>query len=153
MKMEDMGRDLIVILPDRTLVIQCKRWSKEKLLHENSIFQLYGTTILLSIQDPKTKFEPIFITTSSLSETALQCANALNICVHENFKMDEDYPRIKCHVGRDGSKIYHLPFDQQYDRMHITKANGDCYVSSVAQAEELGFRHAYRWKGTNQTVN
>lgn len=29
-----------------------------------------------------------------------------------------DYPLIKCNVSmRDGEKIYHLPFDQQYDRV------------------------------------
>ena len=43
-----------------------------------------------------------------------------NIEVLENFKYDKDYPCIKCNISKkDFSKIYHLPFDQQYDRVDI----------------------------------
>ena len=55
---------------------------------------------------------------------------------------------IKCHVGKT-EKIYHLPFDQQYDRTQMSRDDGDIYVSTVAEAEKLGFRRAYRWKGSS----
>lgn len=29
---------------------------------------------------------------------------------------------IKCNIGTNGEKIYHLPFDQQYYRTEIKKA-------------------------------
>ena len=44
------------------------------------------------------------------------------------------YPIIKCNISlRDGSKIYHLPFDQQYDRTLI-ECKDECYVQTVAEA-------------------
>ena len=58
-----------------------------------------------------------------------------------------DYPRIKCNVGRDDQRIYHLPFDQQYDTTLIEPKKGEAWVSTVAEAEGLGFRRAWRWKG------
>jgi hypothetical protein len=53
-----------------------------------------------------------------------------------------EFPRIKCNInGKD--KIYHLPFDQQYDRTQI-KNNGEFMAWSVAEAESKGFRRAKR---------
>jgi hypothetical protein len=53
----------------------------------------------------------------------------------------------KCHIARDGERIYHLPFDQQYDRTVIEADRGECYASTVADAERAGFRRAWRWHG------
>lgn len=41
--------------------------------------------------------------------------------------------------------IYHLPFDEQYDTTKIVPSEGDCFVATVAEAERLGFRRAYRF--------
>ncbi|WP_439794691.1 sunset domain-containing protein [Turicimonas muris] len=48
-------------------------------------------------------------------------------------------------MGSSGNKIYHLPFDQQYDKTRIDKP-GEYWVKTVKEAEKLGFRRAYRWK-------
>ena len=61
------------------------------------------------------------------------------------FKFNMPYPQIKCNVSKDGERIYHLPFDQQYDATVIEKDKGECYVSTVQEAEKLGFRHAMRY--------
>jgi hypothetical protein len=54
---------------------------------------------------------------------------------------------VKCNIsGRDGEKIYHLPFDQQYDRTKIGHRPGEKYVYSVAEAERDGFRRAWKWR-------
>jgi hypothetical protein len=59
------------------------------------------------------------------------------------------YPCIKCNISRtDDTKIYHLPFDQQYDKTIIEPDRMECYVETVEEAETLGFRRAFRWKGT-----
>ncbi|MFA6944293.1 MAG: hypothetical protein WC220_00200, partial [Pedobacter sp.] len=60
----------------------------------------------------------------------------------------EKYPVIKCNIASDGEKIYHLPFDQQYDKTLI-KNNGEFYAATVREAENKGFRRAFRWRGTN----
>ena len=52
---------------------------------------------------------------------------------------------IKCNISKTGEKIYHLPFDQQYDRVEISPNKGECYVYTVKEAEDRGFRRAFRW--------
>lgn len=44
-----------------------------------------------------------------------------------------------------GERIYHLPFDQQYDTTVVEPDRGECFVATVAEAEQLGFRRAWRW--------
>lgn len=142
--LKDMGRDLIAKKHGETLVIQCKRWAKEKTIHEKHIFQLYGSTAVLAIENPGTKYKGVFITTATLSETAKKCAKYCGISVVEMCPM-EDYPLIKCNTSKTGEKIYHLPFDQQYDKVIISKNSKSFYAWTTREAESKGFRRAYRW--------
>ena len=47
-------------------------------------------------------------------------------------------------------KIYHLPFDQQYDRIAIDAGKGECYTATVKEAEKLGFRRAFRHRAAEK---
>ena len=70
----------------------------------------------------------------------------LGVKVLENVML-KPYPSIKCNISRKtGEKIYHLPFDQQYDNTVVEEERNECYVQTVKEAEELGFRHAFRWR-------
>lgn len=142
--LKDMGRDLIATKSGKTLVIQCKRWSKEKTIHEKHLFQLYGSTAVYAIEHPSVQCKAVFITTTELSETARKCAEYCDISVVENCPMG-DYPLIKCNANKDGEKIYHLPFDQQYDKIVISKNKQSSYAWTTHEAEQKGFRRAYRW--------
>lgn len=144
-RLKDMGRDLICTRGDKILVIQCKRWSIHKTIHEKHIFQLFGSTIQLKYLNPDKNYTPVFVTTTQLSEVAAYCAQQLGIEIIEKEKYT-DYPCIKCNISKDGSKIYHLPFDQQYDKISIDQSAGECYASTVEEAEQRGFRRAYRHK-------
>ena len=56
-----------------------------------------------------------------------------------------EFPRIKCNINRaTGEKIYHLPFDQKYDSVVIEEKKGECYAFTVQEAENKGFRRAFR---------
>jgi hypothetical protein len=89
-----------------------------------------------------------FVTSTKLSERAKQFADQLGIRVSEGQPL-ASYPSIKCNISRrDGEKIYHLPFDQQYDKTVIETRRGECFVATVGEAEAQGFRRAFRWKGT-----
>lgn len=145
LRLEDMGRDLIVSLEDGSLlVIQCKRYAREKMLHEKHIFQLFGSITLMQIHDPDKIIRGLFICTCALSETAKECADRLNI-EYQEFADVGSYPQIKCNVSKNnGEKIYHLPFDQQYDRIVIDKTRGEFFAWTVAEAEAAGFRRAHR---------
>lgn len=143
-KLEDMGRDLIATQGASTYVVQCKNWSSEKTIHEKHVFQLYGTVVLYKLDNPFFNVKGVFVTTSKLSEKAKQVAKELDITVVEELPLGA-FPRIKCNINRTtGERIYHLPFDQQYDRAVISAKDGECYAHTVEEAETKGFRRAWK---------
>jgi hypothetical protein len=144
---EDLGRDLIVSGSGITKIVQCKYWSSSKLIHEKHIFQLFGTLTAYGIDHPSESPSGVFYTSTVLSDRARLFAEQLEIDVHEKAPLDR-YPCIKCNLSkRTGELIYHLPFDQQYDRTIIEDESLERYVATVEEAERLGFRRAKRWRG------
>lgn len=147
----DMGRDLILEKEGKIILVQCKRWAKEKTIHENHVFQLAGSTYEYQYEHPEKEVTGAFVATIDFSPVAVRCAERLGIHLFPNISFQE-YPRIKCNIGKDANgntqKIYHLPMDQHYDHVKISKP-GECYASTVAEAESLGFRRAYRWIGSS----
>ena len=147
--LNDLGRDLIAHQDKNIYIIQCKRYNENIEVHENTICQLYGTTLEyeLSIEkeislfgDYTTKVTPVLITTGYLSPTAQKFAKILNVVVRQ-IPMG-DYPMIKCNIN-NVNKIYHLPFDQQYWRTIIDKP-GEFYAMTVEEAVQNGFRRAFK---------
>lgn len=150
---EDLGRDLICYNDKEILVVQCKCWSnmKNKVIREKYICQLYGTTVMYSLNRPKefSKYKIIrgvFVSTVPYTPEAKKFSDYLKI---EYLVIPLDnYPMIKCNINmRTGEKIYHLPFDQQYDKCVIKKELGECYALTVKEAENKGFRRAKKWLG------
>lgn len=164
-KLEDLGRDLICRKNGVTLIVQCKFWSQNKEIHEKHIAQLLGTTLSYAVENnlPNvelghigsnvTKVVPVFVTSTKLSETAMRFAKALHVDAR-SISFDpcsNEFPRIKCNIGNEG-KIFHLPFDQLYDRVEISKP-GECYATTVKEAMSHGFRRAHRWSGDLHATN
>ena len=144
---EDLWRDLICSNKDEIIVIQCKNWSKFKTIYEKHIFQFYWTVFQYKLENEWRKIKSIFYSSTKLSNLALKFWEELWIEIKENFKMDMDYPCIKCNISnKTKEKIYHLPFDQQYDKIKIDINDWDFYCSTVEEAEEKWFRRAYRYK-------
>jgi hypothetical protein len=143
--LEDLGRDLLAERDGTIEVIQCKRWASHKTIHEKHVFQLFGTVVAARIEYPGQEVTGTFTTTTTLSERAHQFAEQLEIRVEEGVPLVE-YPRIKCNVGRGGERIYHLPFDQQYDNTVVSPERGEVWVATTAEAEAVGFRRAWRWR-------
>lgn len=162
---EDLGRDLICRRSNETLVVQCKYWASHKEIREAHINQLYGTTVKHFIDEFKirsekikntlfpdllareeVKIKPVFFTSTKLSKTAEDFANALGIQIIQEHPFDFSYPMIKCNLNsQTGERIYHLPIDQQYDNV-LMQNEKRTYVRTVKEAMELGCRRAYRWK-------
>ena len=167
--LEDLGRDLICTRGNEIEIVQCKYWASYKTIHEKHINQLYGTSVQYYIEHKKLidkqrnlalfpeliragEIKATFITSTKLSPTAKAFADALGIKVIQEKPLDK-YPMIKCNVASDGEKIYHLPFDQQYDRTLIIN-KGEFYAMTVKEAMDRGFRRAFRWSGNqNQDDN
>lgn len=153
MGFEDLGRDLIAQKDGKIEIVQCKYWSESKTIHEKHVMQLYGTVIAYQIQNPKVppeRINAVFITNIQLSDTARKFADVLDVHVREHVPKG-DYPRIKCNIGKDeyGDKtyIYHLPMDLNYDSVKLDKP-GECKVFTVKEAEDKGFRRAFKWHST-----
>lgn len=150
---EDRGSDLIAKKDGKTFIFQCKyrghkkTTGEEKQLHENSVTQLLGTTARYAVEHkiPKEKIRPYLITNKTLEEDAKKCAAFLGISYIERMEFKR-FPQIKCNISKDGEKIYHLPMDQQYNKVKIDKP-GECYAYTVDEAEQLGFRRAFRYTG------
>lgn len=164
--LEDLGRDLIAKRPGETHIVQCKHWAQWRDVHENAIFQLFGSVVdylfenrllgveglpLLEKEDvfaalKRNGVKGVFVTSTTLSTRAELACQALGIEVRASSR-PEAYPMIKCNVGRSGDKLFHLPFDQQYDRIKIEPEKGEFYANTVAEAMNRGFRRAFRWRG------
>lgn len=151
--LEDLGRDLICSKGNEVKIVQAKCWSKQKTIHEKHIFQLFGTTQMYLMDRSTTDLfaPPVtarFTTTTSLSPVAKKAAEWLKIEVEENVALRKDFPMIKCNINQTTlEKIYHMPFDQQYDRTKILVSLGEMYVATAAEAEKRGFRRAFRFSG------
>jgi hypothetical protein len=163
---EDLGRDLICKSKSNVEIVQCKYWSSQKTIHEKHINQLFGTTVkycldFLNSENIKynhslfpellkqNNIKGVFYTSTKLSDTAKKFADALNIEYHENETLKQ-YPIIKCHINKQsGEKIYHLPFDQMYDRTILEEKYGEFYACNVEEAETRGFRRAWKWMGNS----
>ena len=151
MGLEDLGRDIIAKKGTKTCIIQCKYWSSKKQIHENHINQLYGTMVSYCIENNVNKEDVsgILITNIELSPMAKKVAAYLGIKYGEKFEMGE-YPCIKCNIGHnefgEKTRIYHLPFDQQYDSTKIS-GKDEFMAMTVAEAERAGFRRAFKWFG------
>ena len=76
-----MGCDLIAEGSDEVQVIQCKRWTENKIVHEKQILYLYGTVTMMQLKEPDKKYKGVFITTTTLSQIAQACADKLDIKV------------------------------------------------------------------------
>ena len=152
--LEDLGRDIIAKKNNTTLIIQCKYWGKHKVIREKHINQLYGTTICYCYENniPQTEVRAVLITNIEVSDTAKDFAKYLGVIVVENLPAG-NYPCIKCNINRDEqgnpTYIYHLPFDQQYDSCKIN-APGEFFALTCQEAEDAGFRRAYRWHTNSQ---
>lgn len=151
MGLEDLGRDLIAKKNGSVLIVQCKYWSKEKKIHEKHITQLFGSMVSYSVEHNLTQenVKGVLVTNIELSKTAKKIAGFLGIQYVENYEKGQ-YPCIKCNIGRSEhgfpTKIYHLPFDLQYDSTKID-GDGEFMAMTVKEAEDAGFRRSFKWFG------
>jgi len=150
--LQDLGRDLICTAGNQIIVVQAKCWAEHKPIRERHIFQLFGTTQLLKLSkhasDGDIQFQMQLVTSSTLSDVATNAAENLGVLVWSGLKLDKSFPLIKCNINpKTKERIYHLPFDQQYEKVKITKSQGEFWALTCKEAEEAGFRRAFRFAG------
>lgn len=147
---DDLGRDLICKKGNEIHIVQTKNWSKFRTIREKYMYQHFATTMHYQITEKlnkKIKLKPVFYATIDYSDMAKKVAKALKIELHTE-KLKKDYPMIKCNVNPGTKeKIYHLPFDQQYDKIIIGNTPGEFYAKTINEAVKKGFRRAFRYRG------
>jgi hypothetical protein len=144
--LEDYGRDLICSKNNVVRVIQAKRWKENSPLYMKHVVQIFGTTLLL--QQERSLLEtptPMLVSTSAFAEDSKKAAQALNVKLVV-MPLDKNYACIKVHKSRNGEAIYHLPFDQQYDRVQMDISQGDAFVKTVKEALNMGARRAQKYQ-------
>lgn len=147
---EDLGIDLIAKKGNKVLIIQAKCWSKKRHIYHDTITQIAGAALLYHKRHgkPNQTIRAVVITSTTLDENQKRVAQDLGVFVLEKIPYNRNYPAIKCKANKaEGTFIYHLPTDQQYDKIIIRPENGDCYAQTTFEAEFKGFRRAYRWSG------
>ena len=158
---ENMGPDLIAKKDGQVEVIQCKYWTQGKIIHENHIFQLFGSAFMYAYDESGAintswaltalrngNVTPVLVCSCTVSALARSMADGLGMTIRDNKPFDPGYSRIKCSISRnDKEKVYLLPFDQMYDRIRIRPDEGELYARTVVEAEAKGFRRAFPWRG------
>lgn len=120
---QDLGIDLICRKGATIHIVQCKRLSpiKQIPVRENVVAQIYGAAMFFALTHALDRkcVKPAIYTTYELSSQAKEFAGMLGVATREDFAF-EPYPCIKCNISEStGERIYHFPFDQQYDRTII----------------------------------
>lgn len=155
---KDGGIDLVAKKKEKTLYIQCKYWGNSKTIRENTISQLFGASLKMAIDEGETyesfikkvkskKIEMILLTKTELSIEAKEFCKKLDIIYFEKIEI-EDYPRVKLVGGTE--KIFYIPTDLQYDNIIFSSTSKEYKrVMSCKEANILGYRHCFKWRGNN----
>ncbi len=144
----DGGIDLFCFKDGIVYPIQCKRWKNkvdedeiDKFVRAVAIFKRNRSSY--SIPLCYSKVVPIFYTTSGYTDYARWKARDVDvICRVQKFNSIREYPAVKCTLI-NGRKVYYLPFDRDFDSIHVGVYRGGCYKFSVLEAEQAGF-HYYK---------
>lgn len=137
MGLNDMGRDIIASRRNVKMVAQCKYTSAP--IAAASIYYLYGSAIDWKREHNFGGWLDIaFFSHSEFMPDARAAAERLNVTLYEDYPF-HPFPAVKCHINREGRRLYHLPWQQNYRRTILNPSNGDCLTWWVWEAAQLGF--------------
>lgn len=138
-KNRDKGIDLICKKGDEIVLVQCKRLSHYKEIHENILYQLKGSLESFKSSNQGKIITAEVCTTAQISQDAFDEAKKLGIVVVE-MPFDQTYPSIKCNINNKGIKHFFAPWHPSYDKITVDPRNGEMYCKTVYEASEKGFQ-------------
>lgn len=144
---QDGGIDIIAKKKGVTLIVQCKRYGRDNSVHVNTVHQLVGASEAYKRSHPKAKvISRLYTQNNNLDNVADNdlrlFPNIEHIVNPYPFDIGSEYPLIKCNIGGNNEKIYHLPHNQSYDTIKIEIHKGEFYAYTPAEAVAKGFRPA-----------
>ena len=130
------------------LLIHCKRWDRSAFIRESTIMQIHVGASDYAKKHPESNVIGVLYATCALSNAAAIAARRWEVEVRGDvpFSGPQSYPVIKCVKNQIGEKVYYLPVDRNYDSVNVDFSAGDFYAYTAAEAEDSGFRYAYRWR-------
>ncbi len=145
---EDKGVDIEVRNKDHLVLVQCKYYSEKGSIHINTFDQLVGTLHRIKRKNPNLKVSAVLCTAynnldGDVKEELESCFTDIT---HRVEPFDKHYPKVKCNIGKNGEKIYHIPGVGSYDLIKIEPKKGERYVKTIKEAEALGFRMPHYFK-------
>jgi PLD-like domain len=93
----------------------------------------------------ETRFEQIWAGANPLPAPGNQFANPAPSAAPRTNDSVAANCLIKGNVSRNGSRIYHVPGDRSYDRVHMDKAPDKRWFCTEEQAVAAGWRKASSW--------
>lgn len=144
-QLKDGGIDLIAKRRNQVYIVQCKKWSRKKVLESNVVDQLHGAhdNYVAEHHLEKNNVIPVLVTSTTASEEAKAHARNLNILLFENVRPGY-FPRIKCYIDETGNKLYKLPLDDGYDEQPMGQY-GSAFHVRISQAEDAGYTSYFYW--------
>lgn len=145
---EDGGIDIIAKAINHIVIVQCKRRGKNNFIHENTINQLAGTLLTFKLNNPFKNLKCVLYTQNDNLDDHAKATLHLHRKEIEHhvkpypFDVGLSYPLIKCNIGKNNEKIFHLPTDAMYDHIKIEVKKNELYVDTIEEAIQLGFRRA-----------
>ncbi len=86
------------------------------------------------------KISGITYSNTSLTEEAKAFSELWDLKFFENIPL-EKFPLVKCNVvEKNGAKVFHLPFDPNYDSAPKSGERNEGYAETVEEAVKKGYR-------------
>ena len=146
----DGGIDVFAFKDGFIHLIQCKRWRSrigaeeiEKFADAVDRFENHRHRYerIIPTGYSKCKVFPMFYATNGYTDEAFNEAYWSDIKLKtQPFKSIREYPPVKCTI-LNKQKVYYLPFDRDFDKVHIGVYRGGCYKFTVFEAERAGYRY------------
>lgn len=137
-KHKDSGIDLICRKNKEILLVQCKRLSQWKEIHEDILNKLRGSLEEFKAKNQEADVTAEVCSTAKFADDALTVANIHNIKT-SIIAFDGEYPSLKCNVSHNGVKHFFPPYHPFYDKITIDSKLGECYCRTAEEAYKLGF--------------
>lgn len=141
---KDSGIDLVCKRDNEVLLVQCKRLSHLKVIHEDILNKLRGSLEEYKAKTENDNVKAEVCASSQFAEDSINAAKIHNIKISV-IPFDSEYPSIKCNISK-GLKHFFPIYHPLYDRISINPTLGECYCKTAEEAYQKGFQPVkIRW--------
>lgn len=138
LRFKDNGIDLICKKGNEVLLVQCKRLSHTKEVHEDVLNKLRGSLEVYKAKTSNNNVKAEVCSSAQFGEDAIDAAKIHNITISV-IPFDASYPSFKCNIYK-GVKHFFPIYHPIYDKISINPELSECYCKTAQEAYEKGFQ-------------